>query len=101
MSTRRITIMERRSNWIPVIVSNPNSRNEIGTEPRFEDNASQILDKLPALQMLDEPTEGLDHQHQRRADLRFSIAVGIALALPVFIALSVYLMATLVLVAEG
>src|ERR1700733_12559964 len=100
LSTRRITIMERRSNWIAVIVSNPNSRTEIGTERRLEDNASQILDKLPALQ-IDEPTEGLDHQHQRRADLRFSIAVAIALALPVFIALSVYLMAALVLVAEG
>jgi hypothetical protein len=100
MSTRRITIMERRSNWIPVIVSNPHQP-KIGKECGLEGNAGEILDKLPALQMLDEPIEGLDHQHQRRADLRFSIAVAIALALPVFIALSVYLMATLVLVAEG
>lgn len=94
--------MERRSNGIPVIVSNPDQRTDSGKECRLEGNASQILNKLPALQMVvDEPTERLDHQHQRRADLRFSIAVAIALALPVFIALSVYLMAAAVLVAEG
>jgi hypothetical protein len=74
-----------------LIVSNSIPRTESEIEGRQEGSESQIL----------EPPASQDHQYQSRADLRFSIAVAIALALPVFIALSVYLMAALVLVAEG
>jgi hypothetical protein len=100
MSTRGITMSKRRSSWTPLIVSNPNPRTESGTEDGREVSAKPTASQFPESQF-PEPTERSSHQYQSRSDLRFSIAVGIALALPVFIALSVYLMAALILVAEG
>jgi hypothetical protein len=89
---------QRRSNWIPVIVSS-------NCDTEHETKISQADDFIGKLafsefhvtdvdDVLSEGTpKGLDPKTQRRADLRFAIGVAIALALPAFIGFGLYVAA--------
>jgi hypothetical protein len=93
-----VTAMKRRANWTPVVVSNPLPQKKGGQTSTADDAfAVSALAASHLTHIADPPpgdtTETFDQQKQRRADLRFSIGVAIAFALPVIIALTVYLTA--------
>lgn len=71
--------MQQRANWNPVVVSTA----DLGTEGQTQD-----VPPVPSAVEVSSPLA--DWQHQHRSDLRFSVGVAIALALPVFIALGFY-----------
>jgi hypothetical protein len=91
-----VMAMRSRAKWTPVIVSNRDVPSEGHTR------AGQAGDTVagPAFLnlayvdgLLEDMTKDLDQKYQRRADLRFATGVAIALALPAFIALGVYVAA--------
>ena len=79
-------INQRRSNWTPVIVSN------------FGNPADEILGSQAAAALHPACTDGFrgeasshfDPKAERQADLRFSIGVALALALPAVIGFGIY-----------
>jgi hypothetical protein len=76
--------MQRQANWNPVVVSSAVvSSADLGTE-------GQTQVALPARSAVEVSPPLPDWQHHRRSDLRFSIGVAIALALPAVIALGFY-----------
>jgi hypothetical protein len=93
-----VTAMKRRANWTPVVVSNALPQKKGGktsaagdafaVSAREASHVTHVADPLPG-----NTTETFDQQKQRRADLRFSMGVALAFALPVIIALTVYLTA--------
>ena len=85
--------MKRQANWTPVIVSNRLLQDERGAVRLADDAVTSAAAAPPIIYMTapkGDTTKSLD---QRRADLQFSIGVTIAFALPVIIALSVYVTA--------
>jgi hypothetical protein len=74
--------MQRRANWTPVIVSN----RDVPTEHSLDDAVAGLA--APALLtsnvggLSENNAQSLSQANQRQADLRFAIAVAIALALP-------------------
>lgn len=84
--------MKRRANWTPAIVSNRLPQSERGKVSLADDAVAKSIFAASRITYLDAPpcetTKALDQRNQRRADLRFSIGVAIAFALPVFIALA-------------
>jgi hypothetical protein len=85
----RVTIMQRQANWNPVIVSSSN----LGTGGQTQASASNDAIAGPAISALSVSYPPLDWQNKRRSDLRFSIGVAIALALPAILALGFYAVA--------
>lgn len=90
--------MQQRANWIPVIVSNRDLRTEGVTN---ENPAGEVI-SVPTcsafhITCLDgsfvDTTKVLDRTNKRRTDLRFAVGVALALALPAFIGLGVYIAA--------
>ena len=86
--------MQQRPKWTPVIVSNRDLRNEGETQ------VSLANDGIPGpafsalyVTYVDGSLEDTTKVAQRRADLRFAIAVALALALPAVIGLGVYMAA--------
>jgi hypothetical protein len=72
---------QRRSSWTPVIVSNLGNQ----AEDAFGRQSSALRDTY-----IDEFPEGASKTTQRQADLRFSIGVALALALPAVIGFGIY-----------
>jgi hypothetical protein len=88
---------QRRSKWTPVIVSSDRDTESGAKISQATDfgrcafsafHVTYFDDVLP-----ESPSEMLDRKIQRRADLLFAIGVAIALALPAFIGLSIYIAA--------
>jgi hypothetical protein len=79
-------INQRRSNWTPVIVSNfGNPADEI-----FGGQASSALHPAHTDGFLGEASNDFYPKTERQADLRFSIGVALALALPALIGFGIY-----------
>jgi hypothetical protein len=84
-------INQPRSNWTPVIVSKEivsnfgNPADEI-----FGSQASSALHPAYTDGFLGEASNLIDLRAQRQADLRFSIGVALALALPAVIGFGIY-----------
>ena len=72
---------QRQSSWTPVIVSNLGNQ----AEDAFGRQSSALHDTY-----MDEFPEGASKATQRQADLRFSIGVALALALPAVIGFGIY-----------
>jgi|SRR5258706_10946378 hypothetical protein len=102
--------MKTRSNWTPVIVSDPADRIE---RTDGETKVSEVDGSIPepafsALNVtyLDDADESSDtskvsdRKIQSQADLRFAVWVAFALFVPVLIALSVYIAMTALLRAS-
>jgi len=91
---------QRHANWTPVIVSNGGDQTEVQTKVSKADDwgpARSVL-HVKSFDLLPEDTTTiLDRKIQRRADLRFAICVALALALPAFIGLGVYVAAEFLL----
>jgi hypothetical protein len=88
---------QRPSNWKPVIVS---SNHDIGAETKIrqaDDAIGKPASSAYHIMYFEEVSEGtpkvLDRKIRRRADLRFAIGVALALALPAFIGLGIYIAA--------
>ena len=79
-------INQRRSNWTPVIVSNFGNP----ADDSFASQASSALHPAYTDGFLVEASSHFDPKTQRRADLRFSIGVALALALPALIGFGIY-----------
>jgi hypothetical protein len=79
--------MRRRTNWTPVIVSNCDPKVSLadGAIARPPFSTSHVASS--------DPTKVLDQKIQHRSDVRFSIGVALALALPAFIGLGIYIAA--------
>jgi hypothetical protein len=98
--------MQRQANWTPVIVSNRDFRTEGETQVSLADDAIEgpALSALHVTRVdgsLEDATQVLDEKIQRRADLRFAIGVALALALPAFVGLGVYVVAeSIILIAS-
>jgi hypothetical protein len=100
--------MKRWSNWTPVIVSNREDRACGGTRVR-EANGAIPGPAFSALNVtyVDEAggsskntSRALNQKIQRQADLRFTIVVAFALALPILIGVGVYVATTAILRAS-
>ena len=80
---------QQRPKWTPVIVSNRNLRNEGETQVSLADEGPAFFALQPPYVdgSVEDTTKVLD---QRRADLRFSIGVALALALPAVIGFGIY-----------
>jgi hypothetical protein len=78
--------LRQRASWTPVIVSNRDLRSE-------EDAAAGLEFSTLNLAYVDALLKEIPKNSQRRADLRFAIGVVIALALPAFLGLGVYVAA--------
>jgi hypothetical protein len=85
--------MKQRANWTPVIVTNRLHQNERGGVRSSDDAICPAFTAPPALK--EDQTKSWEQQNQHRSDLQFSLGVAIVFALPVFIALSVYVTAVL------
>ena len=89
--------MQRRANWIPVIVSDRAAPSDGYKNVNLDEAVVELA--FPALLAPDvgglseNNANSLDQENQRQADLRFAIAVAIALALPMFIGFGVYVAA--------
>lgn len=98
--------MQRRSNWTPAIVSNRVDRTDRKKTVSEADGivAGPELSALTITYIDNTESEGtpkvLDPEIQRQADLRFTIGVALALALPVFIGIGVYIATTAILKAS-
>ncbi len=87
---------QRHSSWTPVIVSNCGNQTESQTKvsipddwgPAYSELQVRFFDDLP-----EDTTTISERKIQRRADLRFAIGVALALALPAFIGLGIYIAA--------
>jgi hypothetical protein len=77
---------QRRSNWTPVIVSNFGNP----ADDSFGSQASSALHPAYTDGFLGEASNHFDPKTQRRADLRFSIGVALALAQPALIGFGIY-----------
>ncbi len=99
--------MRPRSNWTPAIVSNREDRTR--REAARRETRVGLVDvpasgpNFTALQdtylndgdgFSGDPSNGLDRTIQRRADVRFAIAVAVALTLPALIGIGVYIAMT-------
>ena len=84
---------QRRSSWTPVIVVNRGSQTEGDEKLRQANDAIAVSLHRVARPYVDgsleDPTKS-DRKIQRRADLRFAAGVALALALPAFISLGIY-----------
>jgi hypothetical protein len=91
---------QRHSKWTPVIVSNCGDQTE-GQIKVSEADDRGPAGSVPYVRYFDDLPEDItkisDRKIQRRADLRFTIGVALALALPAFIALGVYVAAEFLL----
>jgi hypothetical protein len=76
--------MQRRANWNPIIVDADHGA-EGWTKATGTDGDVGVSTNSTCLS-----DRSLDWQNQRRSDLRFSIGVAIALALPAILALGFY-----------
>jgi hypothetical protein len=92
--------MQRQARWTPVIVSDG------GRLAEFEKRQSPDNAIAKQLSLSDKSLEcsarslGRAETDRCKADLRFGIGVALALALPAFIGLGLYLVASLMLVAD-
>jgi hypothetical protein len=99
---------QRRANWTPAIVSNRADRTGGQTKvseadgampgPAFSALHVTYLDNADGSS--EDTSKVLNRKVQRQADLRFTIAVAIALVLPVFIGIGVYIATTAILRAR-
>jgi hypothetical protein len=97
--------MQRRSNWTPAIVSNRVDRE---TKLREADGAipGPALSALNVTYIDDtdrsseDRSKLVDRKIQRQADLRFTIGVALALALPVLIGMGIYIATSAILGAS-
>jgi hypothetical protein len=78
--------MRRRTNWTPVIVSNRDPKVSLA-------DGAIARPPFSTLHVTSDPTKVLDQKIQHRGDVRFSIGVALALALPAFIGLGIYIAA--------
>jgi hypothetical protein len=104
--------MKRRSNWTPVIVPNRADRTDGETKT---DDADGVVPK-PGFSTLNGPPrptcldnadasaedtpKASDLKTQSQADLRFTIGIAVALALPALIGIGVYVATTVLLRAS-
>jgi hypothetical protein len=90
--------MKQRANWTPVIVTNRLHQNERGGVRSSDDAICPAFTAPPVTYVAalkEDQTKSWEQQNQHRSDLQFSLGVAIVFALPVFIALSVYVTAVL------
>jgi hypothetical protein len=93
----QVMAMQRRANWIPVIVSDRAVPSDGYKNVSLDEAVVELA--FPALLAPDvgglseNNANSLDQENQRQADLRFAIAVAITLALPMFIGFGVYVAA--------
>ena len=97
--------MKQRANWTPVIVTNRLHQNERGGVRSSDDAICPAFTAPPVTYVAalktyvaalkEDQTKSWEQQNQQRSDLQFSLGVAIVFALPVFIALSVYVTAVL------
>jgi hypothetical protein len=91
-----VMVMQRRANWTPTIVSSSDGRTDGETKV---DQADDPIGGMSALHVTylygssEDVAKLLDRKNQRRADIRFAIGVVLALALPAFIGLGIYIAA--------
>jgi hypothetical protein len=83
--------MQRRSNWTPVIVPNA---------PNAEDGRVHEGETIPSAAHSNSALTGQHQDEDRLVDIRFTIAVAIALGLPALIGVGLYLVATVLLGAS-
>ena len=86
--------LRQRASWTPVIVSNRDLRSE-GEAKVSRPNAAAAGPAFSTLKLayVASLLKETPKNSQRRADLRFAIGVAIALALPAFLGLGVYVAA--------
>jgi hypothetical protein len=93
---------QRHSKWTPAIVSNCGDQTEC--QVKEADDRAPTGSVLHVGYFDDSPediTKILDRRIQRGGDLRFTIGVALALALPAFIGLGVYVAAEFLLVSAS
>jgi hypothetical protein len=101
-----VMAVQGRANWTPAIVSNRADRTEGETKVSEADGAipGPAFSALHVtyLDSADGSSESkvLDRKIQRQVDLRFTIAVVLALALPVVIGIGCYIVTTAILRAS-
>jgi hypothetical protein len=83
--------MQRRSNWTPVIVPNA---------PNAEDGRVHEGETIPSAAHSNSALTGQHQNDDSLVDIRFTIAVAIALGLPMLISAGLYLVATAALGAN-
>jgi hypothetical protein len=95
-----VVARQRHSNWTPVIVSNCGDQTEGQTKvSKAADDCGAACSVLLVRYFdgLPENTTKILDRKMRRADFRFAIGVALALALPAFIGLGVYVTAEFLL----
>jgi hypothetical protein len=93
--------MRRQARWTPVLVSDRDRLAEIERRQPPDNGIAELA--LSDMSLACSPRSvgmALETSDPRKADLHFGIGVAIALALPAFIGLGLYLAASLVLVAD-
>ena len=104
---RKCRLIWRDGNLLGVTFENQNTRTDSETKVSEADGVIPALSALndpPQLTHLDNAngsseytSKAIDRKNQRQADLRFSIGVAIALALPVLIGMGFYIATTTIL----
>jgi hypothetical protein len=91
-----VMAMQRPESWTPTFVSNRGDRTDGETKVDQADDPTGGMSTLHVTYLYgssEDVAKVLDRKNQRRADIRFAIGVALALALPAFIGLGIYIAA--------